>query len=196
MEYLTHLALGVGLAAACGFRVFVPLLVLSATGLAGWYSPAEELSWIASWPVLALFATATVVEVAAYYIPWADNLLDTIASPAALIAGVLASATVLGDLPPALQWTLAALAGGGSAGLVQASTVLLRGASTATTGGLGNPVIATIENVLSLFTAVFALIIPIAIAVALVVGMILVWRWADRRRRLAPASDGAPGAAT
>src|SRR5690606_23597672 len=146
---------------ACGFRVFVPLLVMSIGGLLGVYTPAEGFAWLATWPALILLGVATVVEIFAYYVPWVDKLLDTIATPAALLAGLIASAAVLGDLPDAVQWALAILTGAGAAGLVQAGTVLLRGGSTATTGGLANFSVSSLENVMSLMTAVFAFIVPI-----------------------------------
>ena len=110
-------------------------------------------------------------EVIAYYVPWADNLLDTIASPAAVVAGIVASASVLGEVPPALQWTFAAIAGGGVAGVVQAATVLLRGTSTATTGGLGNSVVSTTELILAVGVAVLALLAPfVALALLVIAG--------------------------
>lgn len=183
MDVLTSLALGVCLSAACGFRVFAPLLVLSAAGVTGHFTPAEELAWIATGPALILFGTATLVEIAAYYIPWADNLLDTLATPAAVVAGVLASASVLGDFSPYLQWTLAAVAGGGAAGVAQASTVVVRGVSTATTGGAGNFVVATVENILAIATSVLALMVPLVVAATVLVAAFLAWRWAVGSRR-------------
>ena len=185
MEILTSLALGMGLSASCGFRVFVPPLLLSVAGVAGYYTPADEFAWMSSWAALTLFATATLVEITAYYIPWLDNLLDTIASPAAVFAGVLATASVLGDLPPALQWALAAVLGGGSAGLVQAGTVILRSTSSLTTGGIGNPVVATIENLLSITTTLLALVIPFVVATLVLVICGLVWWRIVRARKVA-----------
>ncbi len=182
MDIVTNLALGICLAAACGFRVFVPLLVLSVAAVMGHFTPTEDLAWIASWPALTLFATATMVEIVAYYIPWADNLLDTIATPAALIAGALAAFSVLGALPPSLQWIVAVVAGAGSAGAVQAATVVARGTSTATTGGAGNFVVATIENVLSIGTVLLAFVIPLLTVIAMVASAVILWRWVSRKR--------------
>jgi len=160
------------------------LLVLSAAAMSGYYTPADELEWIGSWTALALFGTATAIEVLAYYIPWADNLLDTIASPAAVVAGIVASASVLGELPPALQWTLAAVAGGGAAGLVQAATVLLRGASSTTTGGLGNSVVSTTELVFAVAIAVLALLAPFVALALLVIAARFIWKYTLGRRRV------------
>ena len=185
MELVSSLALGIALSAACGFRVFVPLLAMSVAAQAGMFTPAAELAWIATWPALVAFGVATVAEIAAYYIPWADNALDTIATPAALVAGALASASVLGELSPMLQWTLAIVAGAGTAGAVQAGTVVARGTSTATTGGLANIAVATTENVLSVATSILALLLPVVAVVLLVVLVVVAWRTIRRWRRRA-----------
>src|SRR5512136_696111 len=104
MENLLSVMIGMGLSAACGFRVFVPLLILSIAGLSGHLRLAPGFEWIASWPALLAFATATILEILAYYIPWVDHFLDMIAGPVALLAGVLASASLVKDMPPLLKW--------------------------------------------------------------------------------------------
>jgi len=190
LDILTSIVLGICLSAACGFRIFAPFLVLSAAAVSGYYTPADELSWIGSWTAVALFGTATAIEVLAYYVPWADNLLDTIATPAAMIAGIVASASVLGELPPALQWTLAAVAGGGAAGLVQAATVLLRGASSTTTGGLGNSVVSTTELVFAVAIAVLALLAPFVALALLVIAARFIWKYTlGRRSQTGPGQE-------
>ena len=132
---LVALFLGVGLSAACGFRIFVPLLVVSIAARAEYIELASGWDWVGSIPAIVTFASATVLEIVAYYIPWLDNLLDSIAAPAAVIAGIVVTTAVIGDMNPYLKWPLAVIAGGGSAGLMQAGTTILRAASTATTGG-------------------------------------------------------------
>src|SRR6266511_2330552 len=134
METILSLLVGIGLSAACGFRVFVPMLVVSIAAHAGHLKLAQSFSWMGSDPALIAFAVATGLEVLAYYVPWLDNLLDTAASPAAVIAGTIVTASLVTDLSPLLKWTLAVIAGGGAAGLVQGTTVVTRAASTATTG--------------------------------------------------------------
>src|SRR6516225_5140167 len=138
-ETLLGIALGIGLSAACGFRVFVPLLALSLASISGHLTLAPGFAWIGSYPALVAFSVATCLEIAGYYIPWVDHLLDTIATPAAVVAGIIVTASMVTGMSPFLKWSLAIIAGGGAAGLVQGTTVLTRGASTATTGGLANP---------------------------------------------------------
>ncbi len=87
MGYLLYALLGIGLAAACGFRVFVPLLVVSIAAVSGNLELGSGSGWIRTWPALIVFAVATVLEIVAYYVVWLDNLLDTIATPAPAAAG-------------------------------------------------------------------------------------------------------------
>lgn len=184
MEPWLGIPVGLALSTAAGLRIFIPLLL---TGLAGRYGHlplTPGMSWIASDAALVAFATATVLEIGAYYVPWIDNLLDTLATPAAAAAGVIATAAVTPDLPPLLRWTLAIVAGGGVAGLVQAGTALLRLKSSAFTAGTGNPVLATGELLGSLALSALALILPLlAGVVAVVVLIVLAWRLATRRHR-------------
>src|SRR5262245_17449136 len=123
MELALSICLGIGLSAACGFRVFVPLLGMSAAALAGHLHLAPGFDWIGTWPALACFLTATILEIGAYYIPWLDNLLDSMATPAAVIAGSLITAAVVTDMSPLLKWSLAIIAGGGTAGVIQSTSV-------------------------------------------------------------------------
>ncbi|NQS72346.1 MAG: DUF4126 domain-containing protein [Desulfobulbaceae bacterium] len=184
MDGWLSLLLGVGLSAACGFRVFVPLLVMSLASVDGHLALAPGFEWIATPEACGVFAVATVCEVLSYYIPWWDNLLDSLSSPAAVAAGTITTASVLTDTSPFLQWTLAIIAGGGAAGMVQTGTVLVRGASSLTTGGLGNPIVATVEAVASTVTSIVALIAPL-VAIIAMVALILVAAKKLRRKRSA-----------
>jgi hypothetical protein len=158
MEELLSICVGLGLAAACGFRVFVPLLVVSVAATTGHLNLAQPFQWMGTYPALITFGAATALEVGGYYVPWIDNLLDTVATPAAIVAGTLVSASMFTDMSPFLKWTLAAIAGGGTAGVIQTGTVLTRAASTATTGGLANALVATGELGLSVFTGVLSML--------------------------------------
>jgi hypothetical protein len=157
---LVSVAIGLGLAAAAGFRVFVPLLALGLASRQGLVALAPGFEWVASPPALIAFGTATVVEVLAYHVPFLDHLLDVIATPSAVVAGTIASAAVLTDLPPVVKWSVAVLAGGGAAGLVQTATVLARVGSTTFTGGLGNVLFASFELFGAVGTVVLAIALP------------------------------------
>ena len=169
MDLFLSLCIGIGLSAACGFRVFVPLLVMSIATKAGHLTLVPAFQWIGSDIALWTFAAATCLEVAAYFIPWLDHALDVVATPVAIVAGIIVTASMVGGMSPFLKWTLAVIAGGGAAGLVQGATVVARGASTATTGGIGNPIFAAIEFGGSVLTSVLAIIAPVVAIVFLAV---------------------------
>ena len=177
METLFVIALGLALSAACGFRVFLPLLVLGAAGATGQVTLMKGFEWLASTPALIALSVATAAEIAAYYVPWVDNVLDTLAGPAAVVAGIVVTASVVDDTDPVLRWGLAIVAGGGIAGTVQASTSLLRLTSTALTGGIGNPLISTAELGGAVAVSLAALVMPIAALALLFLGLLFSLPW-------------------
>jgi hypothetical protein len=179
IETVVGILVGIGVAAACGFRIFVPLLALGAASRADLVALSPNFTALGSTPALAALGTAALVEIGAYYVPWIDNLLDTVATPTAVIAGTLASAATIVDLPPVVTWGIALIGGGGAAGLLQGATSLLRLKSTATTGGVANPIVSTAELVGATVTSALAILVPVACAVLLVV----VWTWMLRRTR-------------
>jgi len=179
-------ALGVGLAAATGLRVFLPLLVMSVAASIGYLPLGEEFAWLSSPGAIAMLSVAALLEILAYYIPGVDNLLDAVAAPVAVVAGIVASAAVMTDLPPALKWTTAVIAGGGAAGLFHGATAAMRAGSTLGTGGLGNAVVATAEvfggaavALLAIAAPLLAIILVLALAI---LGFRLVGRWVGWRR--------------
>jgi hypothetical protein len=161
--------IGIGLAAACGFRVFVPLLILNLAALSGQLVLPSGFAWLGSTYVTIAFATATAAEVLGYYIPWLDHVLDVIATPAAVIAGTVTMAAVVTDVSPFLKWTMALIGGGGMAGLVQASTVALRAKTSLATAGTGNPFFATLELTGSLVAALLAIFLPLVCLILIVI---------------------------
>ncbi|HJO09343.1 MAG TPA: DUF4126 domain-containing protein [Verrucomicrobiota bacterium] len=193
MEAIVSMMMGVALSATCGFRVFVPLLAVNigtrVQNAAG--EPrivlGEGFDWLSSDIAFMIFLIAAIFEIGGYYIPWIDNLLDTIASPAAIVAGTIITAPFVSGMEPWLQWLLGLIAGGGAAGAVQAATVLTRASSSVTTGGLGNPIVASVEtsgaflgSALGILAAPFA----IAVFVLLLGGIGWIW-WRRTRRKLA-----------
>lgn len=165
MEAYLGIFVGIGLSATCGFRVFVPLLGMSIASATGHMSLSKDFHWLSSPLAITIFSIATVLEIVTYYVPWLDNVMDTISSPASVVAGTIISASMVTDVSPVLQWTLAVIAGGGSAGIVQGGTVFLRGALTATTGGIGNFMWSTIELVMAVLTTLLALVMPVVAAI-------------------------------
>jgi hypothetical protein len=188
METAISLMVGIGLAAACGFRVFVPLLMLSAASHTGHITLAGGFDWMGSHAALIAFGAATVFEVAGYYIPWVDNLLDGLAGPFAVVAGTLVTASLVTDMSPFLKWTLAVIAGGGMAGIVHGTTSLARGASTLSTGGLANPLFATAELGGAVVTSLMAILVPALVLLLLVA--LIGWWWL-RPRGGRPLAGGA-----
>jgi Domain of unknown function (DUF4126) len=159
-DLLLSLALGLGLAAAVGFRVFLPLLILGVVARAGVMPISVGFDWVATTPALLMFGVAAFVEIIAYYVPLLDNALDGIAGPLAIAAGIGVTALALGDAPPMLKWTLAIIAGGGAAAATQGATTVLRGTSTALTAGLGNHALATGEILGAIGLSLLAILLP------------------------------------
>jgi hypothetical protein len=161
MEIFLSLCLGIGLAACSGFRVFVPLLLSSIAVHFGIVNVTEGFEWMGTWTAIAVLATATVLEIGGYYIPWVDNLLDTVAAPAAVAAGTLLTTSFVEIDNPLLHWGLGIIMGGGTAGFIQVGTSLVRLASTKLSGGMANPVVATVENVASVGFSLFTFWFPV-----------------------------------
>jgi len=176
MDTLLAVFLGVGLSAACGFRIFFPLFIMSIASISGNLELSGGFEWIATYPALITFGIATLFEILAYYIPWVDNLLDAIATPAAITAGVIVMAAAVGDINPLLKWTLAVIVGGGIAGIVQGFTGIVRLVSSATTGGLGNPVVSTMEAGGSFILSILAIFLPIVAFIAVLILMLFAIR--------------------
>ncbi len=177
IDAVWSVAVGVGLAAAVGLRVFVPMLVLGIAGRAGWLPLGDDFAWLATNTGLVILVVATIVEVGAYSIPTVDNLVDVLAGPVAILAGIVAIAAVTSDLPAPVRWGLAVIAGGGTAGVVQSLTTIGRLKSTGLTGGLANPFFAAFELFGSAVIAVLSVAAPIV-----AIGTVIVVIWAIRRR--------------
>lgn len=189
-EIITAVALGIGLAASAGFRVFIPMLVASVAAHFNVIPLSESFAWLGSWPAMLTFGAATVVEVLAYYIPFVDNLLDTITTPMAVGAGTLLMTSVLPVDNELLKWIMGFVMGGGAAATIQSGSALSRFASSKFTAGTANPVLSTGENVAALGTSVSALFIPIIIAVIFIIIAVVIfiklfeWRKHKREKML------------
>jgi Domain of unknown function (DUF4126) len=183
LETFSSILLGIGLSAATGFRIFVPFLVVSIASIAGYLPLSNGFEWIGTYPALITFGAATVIEILAFYIPWFDNALDTIATPASFIAGGVLMVAVLSGVPPLFKWALVIIAGSGAAGIVQTGTAVTRLTSTSTTGGIANPLISTAEAGLSFLMSVLAILAPIVAFAVLLLLLIFFGRKIFRKFR-------------
>ena len=167
-QIILAMSAGIGLAAAVGFRVFVPMLLAGLAAKTGHLHLAGGFEWLASDIALVMLTVAALAEVAAYFVPFFDHLLDSVSGPVAVAAGTMLMASTLIDMEPWLRWVLALVAGGGTAGMVHAGSAGLRAGSTATTGGLANPMYAGFELGASTFLTILAIAVPVlALAVTL-----------------------------
>jgi hypothetical protein len=189
-DFALSIVLGIALAAATGFRVFLPMLIVSGAAYTGHLQLDNSFAWLGTPSALTMLSVAALAEVLAYYVPLIDNLLDALATPAALVAGTIVSAAVMTDVPPIVKWTAAVIAGGGIAGLTQGLTGVLRAHSTVLTGGLGNPVIATAELGGAVLISFLALVAPAAAIALVIVFLLVAVRLARRLLRGAKSSDG------
>ena len=174
VQILLSLSLGLGLAAACGFRVFIPPLMMGVGSRLDLYKLEGSFVWVDDTWAIAIFAVATLLEIGGYFIPWIDNLLDAVATPAAIIGGIFfTSASLEGELGPSAQWTLSVIAGGSVSGVIQVGTVATRAISTGTTGGLANPIISLLEAVASILCILISFFL---VAIIPIVIIFLIWK--------------------
>jgi hypothetical protein len=187
VAYISSIAMGIGLSACCGFRIFIPLLITSLATYFHWLPVSPSLTWMGTLPALLCLGTAAVVEIGAYYIPFVDNLLDTISTPLSVLAGTVLAYSFLPDteLSPLLRWGLGLLAGGSTAGVIQSATGILRLFSTKATVGTINPLVSTGENLAAIGGSILSILLPILALVLLLVGMgWLMVRWLIPRKSL------------
>ena len=169
------LCLGIGLSAACGFRVFIPPLALSIATHGGAIQLSSDWQWLGSYPALITLGIAATIEVLAYFVPWVSNLLDSIEIAIAPIAGMFMTASSLsiaGEFNPIVVWTLAAIAGGATAETVELATSVTRLFTSGATAGAGGPIVALIEAISSIVMSILAITLPI-LAILLVIFLMI-----------------------
>ncbi len=176
-ETILSIFLGIGLAASVGFRVFVPLFALSLASYFGIWELNESWQWVGSLAAVVTLGVATIVEVFAYYIPFLDNLLDSVAIPLAAVAGTAVMVSTVADLSPVITWSLAIIAGGGTATAIAGSSAATRLTSTSTTGGLGNPIVSTLETGTAFTLSAFSIFVPIIGFVLVLIVLSIIFRF-------------------
>jgi len=194
MELFLAFSLGLGLAAASGFRVFLPPF-LYGLAIRFDYTPLDipvqgASEWMSSDVGLILLGSAMVLEILAYYIPWLDNLMDTIASPAAMISGIVMLSSTLVETDPFVQWSLSIIIGGGVSGTIQIGTVSIRALSTMTTGGIANPLISTAEAGACAVCTILAILLPLLALIFSLIALVFSVKFIlNRKQNLASESS-------
>lgn len=181
IETISAIALGIGLSASAGFRVFIPLLVAGIASHFGILPLGENFAWMGSTPALICFGVAAVVEVLAYYIPFVDNLLDSIATPLSIGAGTLLMTSVFPADNEWMKWVMGFVVGGGAAATIQSGSAITRLMSSKFSAGAGNPVVSTTEGVAATGFSIMSLIMPIVVATLLVVFIVVILRLVYKR---------------
>ena len=182
IETISAVALGIGLSASAGFRVFIPLLVAGLASHFGILSLGDSFQWMNSNPALICFGVASILEVLAYYIPFVDNLIDTIATPLSVGAGTLLMTSVFPAESEWMKWVMGFIVGGGAAAAIQSGSAITRLLSSQLTAGTGNPVVSTTEGVAATGFSILSLVIPIFVAILIIVFIVIILRTLFNRR--------------
>lgn len=174
MEIALSLLIGIGLSATCGFRVFVPFLIVSIASLTGHLQLSPAFAWISTYPAFIAFGTAAALEVIAYFFPYVDNILATVSTPAAVIAGMLVTASVFYEAGPYFNWAVAVIAGGGSAIAGKTASAAVHSSSTAVTGGTANPAVSFLETLWSWVLGFLSVAVPLLVILLLLLMVLLI----------------------
>ena len=178
-----------GLSASAGLNTYMPLLIVALSARFGVFTLQEPFDVMTSWWIIALLVVLLLVEIFVDKVPAVDTINDVINSILRPAAGAIlfaASAGVVNDVSPILSMGMGLLVAGG----VHAGKMMARPVVTATTAGVGNPIVSTIEDLISAITSLLAVLIPWLVMLVAVIGIVIFLRWrirrAERRRRLTP----------
>ncbi len=189
MEAITNVLAAFGLSGSAGLNAYVPLLVVALTArfsnLVVLNKPWDTLE---SWWVIGVLAVLVVIEFFADKVPavnHANDVIQTFVRPTAGAILFAASTSTIANVDPAVALILGLL----TAGTVHVGkSALLRPAVTATTGGVANPVVSTIEDVVAFIVSVVAVLVPALIVVLLVLLLTVVVIWLLRRSAARPSA--------
>ena len=175
--------MGVGLSACCGFKVFVPPLILCILAKAGLVGLSGSFAWLGTWTAIAVLSIATVTETVAYFWPVVNNALDVVKTPAAAIVGTMvASAAMSTEISPVVRWTMSVLAGGGTAAAISAGEAAIRAQLTAATAGVGCIIQNILETAVSTIISFLAVLVPVILGLVLLIAALAVLAWFLTRR--------------
>lgn len=189
IESLTSVFTAFGLSTAAGLNAYLPLLIVALlarfTNLINLREPWDVL---ASWPVIAVLAVLLVVELVADKVPVVDHandVIQTVVRPASGAILFAANSNLVSDVSPVLAVILGILA----AGTMHTAKASFRPVVTATTGGLGNPVVSTVEDIASGLLTFMAILLPLITFVLLILVLFMAWRLWRKWRTPRPADD-------
>lgn len=177
-----------GLSASAGLNAYLPLLIVSVSAKLGWFELSEPFDAMTSWWVIGVLIVLLIIEIIADKVPAVDTINDvinTVIRPAAGAILFAASANVINEVTPVLSVILGLLV----AGSVHTVKTVTRPVVTTTTAGIGNPVVSTIEDVISGVTSLLAVLLPWLVILVAVTGIVFFLWWRlrrdERRRRRA-----------
>jgi len=187
-EFLPALALAIALAASAGLRAWLPLLLAGVLARTGVLDLGESFSFLSSNKALILFGIATVIELVGDKVPAVDHALDAIGTPLRPAAGALLAASVLGTVTdPLTALALGTAVGAPSALVPHAAKTAIRTVSTTLTGGLANPILSFLEDVITVVTLVLAVLFPVLVVALMAITIYFVRRLMRRRQAEVPA---------
>ena len=178
METFLAICIGLALSATVGFRIFTPLLITGIFASVDWITLSEGFSWIGSTPALIAFGAATLFEIAVNYIPAVGSFMKVLATPLAAIAGILLTASFIGDMNPLLEWSIAIIGGGGVATVSHTAVTAVKGVSET---ALLSPAVAAVEDVTATLVPISIFLIPfLAIVFVILIPFLIIRQYRKR----------------
>lgn len=168
IHWLIAFCLGIGLSAACGIRMFLPLLLIAVNQKFHLLETSYYVDWLDSNLALIILITATLIEISAYYIPLIDHILDVVNVPLVFVAGLLSMASILPDMPLYMDKILGLIVGGSTAVTINGLVGIGRLKSTTLSAGTTNPFYATIENIMTIVITILSFVIPVIIGIIVI----------------------------
>ncbi len=177
---MTSVFTAFGLSASAGLNAYIPLLMVAIFAKLDLIQLGDAFEPLTSWWAIGVIVVLGLVEFFADKIPAVDSandIINTIVRPAAGALLFAASANVVTDIHPILS----VVAGLLISGTVHAGKTMARPVVTATTAGIGNPVVSTIEDIISALTALIAIVLPWLVLLIAVTGIVMFLRWRMKR---------------
>lgn len=184
MEVVGGIIGAFGLSASAGLNAYIPLLVVA---LLAKFTPLLNLNgrWeaLTSWWTIGILAVLAVIEFVADKVPAVDHVNDAIQTFIRPVAGAIvfaASTNAITEVSPILS-LIAGLFVAGSIHAVK--SVAVRPLVTATTAGMGDPIVSFIEDILATLVSVLSVVMPILMLIVLVLVIWWIVTWLGNRKR-------------